>query len=154
MHVRAWVLWALSGALLLGFPLANLIILDQLARSAALPSNSDTVMIPMIGGFVLALLATPVVLGVAWICLRRFNPETRLLAWRRDRPARSLIATLAFGVPTVFVAVQVALGLAINLHDALPWHAWLDPACFALCLTWLLGLRAAVIEQHEAEELY
>lgn len=81
-----------------------------------------------------------VLLGV---CLRRYNPDTRLRAWRADRPYRSGVFTLLFGTGAAFVLVALFDSLTPNL----PWYEYLWTAYLSLWVAWLLGLRAAAIEQ-------
>jgi len=150
MPREAWPIWLFSLLLLLGFPVMNVVYWDAVARSRVLPANGDAIMIPIMGGVVATLIVSPVVLGIAWLCLRRYNPETRLSAWRRDRPLRTILATLVFGG-------LAALLLAGSIDDFVHSTLWYDRfwvGYFVGWVAWLLALRAALIDQRAADELY
>ncbi len=147
---RAWPLWSLTGLVLFGFPAVNFIYWPEVARSGVLPPHGDSIAIPMFGSILAMLVLSPVILGVTWVCLRRYNPVTRLGSWRRDRPYRSALATLLFGGGAALMVAMV-IGL---LEPGQPWYAYLWPAYFALWMPWLLGLRAAVINQLDYEPTY
>jgi len=140
---NATPLWLLTALLLVAFPVLNFVYWPEVLESGILPSDGDSIMIPMVGSVVVAFLAAPVLLGIAWLCLRRYNPEARLMAWQSDRPYRSILATLVFGAP----AVLLVIGLVMDFRAILPWYEYLWLAYALLWLPWLLGLRAALIEQ-------
>jgi hypothetical protein len=150
MPRRPWLLWSLTALVLAVFPAVNFIYWPQVLRSGVLPPDGDSIGIPMFGSVLITVVASPLVLGIAWLCLRRYNPETRLAAWRQDRPYRSAFATLAF-----ITAAALASGLAIaTLTPDAPWYEYLWPVYFALWVPWLLALRAAAVEQLDYEPTY
>ena len=150
MPPRSWPLWLLTVLVIVGFPAVNFIYWPQVLRSGVLPSDGDSIAIPMFGSAFVALAASPLVLGVAWLCLRRYNPHTRLAAWRRDRPYRSALATLTF-----VTAAALAAGAAITtLTLDAPWYDYLWLGYFGVWVLWLLALRAAIIEQLDYEPIY
>ena len=108
-------------------------------QAKALNTAAATVF-PMFSGVVMSFLASPLVLATAWFCLRRYDPRTRLLAWRGDRPVRSVAATLVFGG----AALVLTAGL---LHDLIlgvePLHEYILVALPAPWIAWLLAMRAA-----------
>ena len=147
---RAWPLWVLTGLVVIGFPAVNFIYWPEVLRSGVLPPHGDSIAIPMFGSVLATLVLSPLILGVTWVSLRRYNPATRLGSWRRDRPYFSALATLLFGgVAALIVAVILDL-----LDPGQPWYAYLWPAYFALWLPWLLGLRAAAIDQLDYQPSY
>lgn len=150
MPVRPLPLWLLTAFVLAGFPTVNFIYWPQVLRSGVLPPNGDSIGIPMFGSILLALVAAPLVLGLAWLCLRRYNPTTRFAAWRQDRPYRSAIATLAFGAAAALVAVAALA----DITPGAPWYEYLWSAYIIIWVPWLLALRAAVVEQFEYEPTY
>ena len=143
MPSRDSPIWLLTAALIFGFPLANWLYWPQVLRSGVLPPEGDSIMIPMVGSVLLAVVASPFLLALATICLRRYNPRTKLFAWRRDRPIRSAVATLMFGGAAIVLAAFAARALTL----ALPWYEHIITAYVAAVILWLLALRAAVIEQ-------
>lgn len=144
MPSRAWPLWVLTLIVLVGLPAMNFVYWPQVLRSGVLPPDGDTIAIPMYGSVVFALEGVPFVIGVAWLCLRGYGPDTRLRAWRRDRPLRSLVATVVFVAPAAWLTIE---GLILSLAAAQPGYEHLWSAYYAVVVLWLLTLRAAVIEQ-------
>jgi hypothetical protein len=135
---------------LTGFPALNFIYWPQVLRSGVLPPEGDSIGIPMFGSVFLTLVLSPLVIGIAWLCLRRYNPNTKLATWRRERLYRSIGATLLFGAGAVLLTAAVFDGLRPGLR----WYEYLWPAYFALWVPWLLGLRAAAIDQFDYEPSY
>ena len=150
MPSRPLLMWVLTGFVLTGFPVVNFIYWPEVLRSGVLPSDGDSIGIPMFGSVFVTLILSPLILGITWLCLRRYNPETRLASWRPDRPYRSVVLTGLSGAGSVFLAAVIFDGL----RPGLPWYEYLFEAYFALWLPWLLGLRAAAIEQLDNEPSY
>ena len=149
MPARALMLWTLTALLLGAFPALNFIYWPQVLQSGVLPSNGDGIGIPMFGSILLTLVVSPFAVGVAWLCFRRYNPRTRLLAYRTDRPYRRAIATVIFGCGAAFLF----FGALVDAARALPWYEYLWPAYTLLIVAWLLTLRASLIEQQTVEEM-
>ena len=143
MPSRSWPLWLLTGLVLLGFPVVNFIYWPRVLRSGTLPPDADSIGIPMFGSVLLALIASPLVLGIGWLCLRRYNPETRLTAWRKDRPYRSALVTLTFGAGA---ALTMAVVFEALKADA-PWYEYLWTGYCVLWVPWFVALRAAAVAQ-------
>jgi hypothetical protein len=133
----------LTGLALVGFPILNFIYWPLVLRSGVLPGDGDSIAIPMFSSVLAALVLSPVVLGIARVCLRRYNPGPRLRAWRTDRPYRSAACTLLFGAGAAFMVA----GVLDNLTPDLPWYEYLWRPYLSLWVACLLGLRAAAIEQ-------
>jgi len=143
-------LWLLTGLLLTGFPAVNFIYWPQVLRSGVLPSDGDRIGIPIFGSVLLALYISPLVLGIAWMCLRRYSPDTRFAAWRQDRPYRSSFASLIFGGGAALALYTAFDGLRADE----PWYEFLFSGYFILWVPWLLAMRAALIEQVGDEPTY
>lgn len=143
MPSRAWPLWLLTGLLLIGFPVFNFVYWPRVLRSGVLPPEGDSIAIAMFGSFVVALIAAPIVTGAAWLCLRRYNPAGRFAAWRTDRPIRSAAVTTVFGG----LAAACGIMLVVNTDARSPWYEYLWTGYGGLWMLWLLGLRAAAVEQ-------
>jgi hypothetical protein len=150
LQSRPLFLWSLTGLILMGFPILNFIYWSEVLRSGVLPIDGDSIGIPIMGSVLATVVLSPFILGGTWLCLRRYNPETRLWSWRRDRPIRSAVATILFGAGSVFLTA-VCLD---SLRPSLPWYEYLWPAYFSVWVPWLLGLRAAVIDQLKYEPNY
>jgi hypothetical protein len=136
-------MWLLTGLLPLGFPLVGFIYWPQVLRSGVLPPDADSISIPMFSSVFAGLILSPLVLGVAWLCLRRYDGQARIAVWRNDRPVRSTTITFLFGGAATFLAVLVVA----DLSRSSPWYEYLWTGYAALWLPWLLGLRAAAIQQ-------
>jgi len=147
---RPLSLWCVTVCLLVAFPVLNFIYWPQVLRSGVLPPDGDSIGIPMFGSVLVTLIASPVILGLTWLCLRRYNPDTRLWSWRQDRPVRSIGATILFGAASLVVAA----GVVDSLWLPLPWYEHLWSVYLAACLPWLFALRAAVIDQLDYEPAY
>lgn len=143
MPSRPSPLWWLTVFLLVAFPVLNFVYWPQVLRSGVLPPDGDSIGIPMFGSVLATLLVSPVVVGLAWLCLRRYNPATTLWSLRRDRPVRSIAATILFGA----ASLAVAAGVVDSLRLPLPWYEYLWSAYLVAWLPWLFALRAAVIDQ-------
>ena len=141
-------LWLLTAAVLIGFPVTNFLYWPYVLKAGALPPEADSIGIPIVGSILIAIIASPAILITACLCFRRYNPDTRLLAWRTDRPWRSSVASLLFGVPP---ALNAGVSLA-EIFLALPWYEYLWTAYALLISCWLLALRAAWIEQLSPNE--
>ena len=150
MLSRPSYLWWLTALDLIAFPAVNFIYWPQVLRSGALPSDGDSIGIPMFGSILATLVVSPLVLGVTWACLRRYNPKTSLWTWREDRPLRSIIITLLFGAVSVTLAASILVGLWLSP----PWYEYLWRTYFGLWLPWLLAVRAAAVDQLDYEPSY
>lgn len=148
MPARAWPLWVLSGSLVCGLPLLSFIYWPLVLRTGVLPPEADSIAIPIFNDLLTALVGAPIVLGVAWLCLRRYNPETRLAAWRRDRPVRSLLATLVLGGAAAALTVLLFTDTQLDW----PWYEHLWSGYGLLWVWWFLAMRAGSIEQLSTEE--
>ncbi|MFZ6763101.1 hypothetical protein [Pseudoroseomonas sp. WGS1072] len=148
MRITRRAIWVLAAAVLLGFPIFHFLYWTALAGAGRLRPDADSISLPIGLSMILAVLASPVVIGATWLCLRRLGPDTTWMAWRRDRLVRSWGGALLLGGAALFL-VAVALGDAIRGIDR-PWfdHLWNG---YALILAaWLLGLRAALAGQQKA----
>ncbi|MEG8044351.1 hypothetical protein QP164_17400 [Sphingomonas sp. LR59] len=143
MPATARPFWILTAVLIAAFPILNFVYWPQLLRSGRLQPDGDNIGVPMYGSVLIAIIASPFVIGIAGLCLRRYNQPVRLTAYRRDRPFRSALATIFFGG----AGFVLMLGSIAQLVHPLPWYEYLWPAYTALWVPWMFGLRAAFIEQ-------
>lgn len=148
MPSRALVLWLLTAVLIIAYPVLNFVYWPEVLKSGVLPPDGDSIAIPMFNSLLVALIASPIVLGTAWICYRRYNPSTRFLVFRLDRPGRSAVATAIFGIS----AAILCFGALADAARVMPWYEYLWPAYMILTSAWLLTLRASFIEQCTVQE--
>ena len=82
MRRKPWPIWVLSSFLIVGLPLFSLIYWPRLAQSGALPPESEPATIPIMESVYAAAILAPFVLAITYLCVRRYNPDTRLLGSR------------------------------------------------------------------------
>lgn len=138
-------LWFLTFLMLVGYPALNLLYWTLVLASGVLPTDGDSIGIPIVEGVIVAVILTPIVIGATWVCVRRYNPKTKLLAVRRDRLLRTLVATLMFGG----IAILLLAVLAYGWTQAAPWYEYLWDIYVLIGIYWLLAMRAAVVEQKD-----
>jgi hypothetical protein len=141
-------LWIFTLVMLVGFPALNLIYWPLVLQSGALSPDADSIAIPMVSSLAVTVGLTPIVLGTTWLCLRRYNPDARLVAMRRDRPLRTFLATALFGGMAFLVVGAEAFDWVTHGWNAeVPWYEYLWSIYLFLGVYWLLAMRAAFIEQ-------
>ena len=133
--------WLLSVGVVVGFPVTSLVYFPALLNSGALPTNGDSISIPMFESTIFAVIIAPLVAGVTYVCLRHYRSDGSLLIWRRDRPALSFIVSFIFGSP----AILLILSAAQIVFERLPLIEYIWIPYTAICLAWLSALRAAVL---------
>ncbi len=138
-----WPRWCRAGLILAGLPL--LIIGHDSAKRQAegLPSALDSIDAKAFGGILAAMILSPVVLGVAGFCLQRYHSQARLWALRNNCLLRSFGTIFILGSAAAYVIGGINEAYAPDLPVCEP--AWLTYS--ALWLSWLLAMRAAVVDQ-------
>jgi hypothetical protein len=136
-------LWILTLGLIVALPVLSFIYWPLVLHSGVLSPDADSIAIPMFSDVLVAVVFSPILLGATWLCLRDYNPDTRLMAWRRDRPLRSAAVTVVLGGPAVALAVL----LIIDIRAGWPWYEHLWTGYALLWIAWLLALRAGAIER-------
>ena len=148
MPAKPWPIWAVAWLVLLGFPFVNIIYWPEATRYGIAAADSDAVALWTIGSLFLApLIMMPVMFFATYIAVKRYHPGS-LLVWRSDRPLRSLLLTLLFGLPAAAVAWALVDGFALDQ----PWYEWLWVPLDLLAILWMLWVRAAAINQRPDEE--
>jgi hypothetical protein len=132
--------------LLVGMPAGNQIYWIAANQAGVPRPDGNSSVLDLIALTLFALVLAPILLGITWFCLRRYNPDARLLAWRSDQLLRSSIATLLFGGTAVFLTFLVVTGLT----SGGPWYDQVPIIYLGLWIPWALMLRAALIEQQSA----
>ncbi len=133
------VLWPFTALAVLGLPATSLVYFPALLRTGTLPTDGDSIAIPVFGTVLIGVIFLPVALGAVWLSLRHRPASVHLLAWRSDRPLLSAALSVAAGAP----ALLLLAGFASVARDPWPeplWAPWL-----ALFAAWFLLLRAAAL---------
>lgn len=97
MPRRVWPLWLRTLALPVFFPVLNFIYWRQVYFDGQLPVDGNSIAIGIFNSLLFSAFGLSPFLLSAWFCLRRYNPEARLLTLRWDRPVRTIAAALVFG---------------------------------------------------------
>ncbi len=143
MRLAKWAVWASGMLVLAGYPMVSFLYWPAVLRAGVLPTKGDSIAIPMFGSIFFAIICSPIVLGLTWFCLRRYSVDTTIFAWRRDRPIRSWLSTALFGGLAALLVAHEMVSLWLDY----PWYERLWTPYELVTIAWLLGLRAAVIEQ-------
>ncbi len=148
MFGKIWSLWAFSILAILEFPISATYYFEAVGRSGTLPADGDTIIIPIAGSYFIALLVAPLVLITTYFGTRRYNVELKMLTWRSDRPVRTWIASVVFGVICLLAIASCADSLRLAL--AAPYELYWIPGNL-IWFTWAFWLRAAYVEQLPAK---
>ena len=143
-------IWFSAALVVAGYPAIGFVYYPALQRSGALPTDGDSIAIPMFSGVLAALVLLPLVTAATYLCLRGRRDGGTLLAWRKDKPARSFVVTLLFGLPAVLLAVFLAALLTDLVAERAPWFDYLWAPYVAVCIVWLLLLRASALAPRSA----
>lgn len=137
-----WPIWAAALAALGSFPLVALVYYPALLDTGTLPTDADSIGIPIYSCFILTAVLVLPVLAVTALCIRR-GTIGPLWGWRHDRP----IAALAISLPFGGLAALGAAFIVVSLFQLEFWFdvLWLVHA--GICVLWLLLARAAAISQ-------
>lgn len=106
-----------------------------------LSPQADAIFIPMMNSIILSVILLPIISIVTWICIRGIDGVGDLLAWDRQRPIRSSLVTVCFGLPFCFNL----LSLANDLSAPKSWYGiWWLPYTL-VTLLWLAAMRGAAL---------
>lgn len=136
--------WGLTLCVIIGWPITNLVYWSAELRAGNLPTDGDSIVIPIMGSLITSGFLTPFFLIIVWNSLRGHDPRAGLLAWRGDRPLRSGIYTALLGGPAVLMLISLAKDLVDIQLRGLAWQEYILVAWFSLFAFWLLFLRAAL----------
>lgn len=104
------------------------------------PSNADTILIPIVGGYVASVIFAPVVALLLWIALRKSVRQHRhWLVWHNRRWVLCSFITAGCGT-FAFLAVE---SLPFELTNALPYNA---AAGIQWSVYWL-GMRSVIVSK-------
>lgn len=149
MPRKLWPIWLWTILLLIGFPIINFVYWWEVLISGILPPDGDSVAIPMFEGLLATIVLSPSLLLITWLALRKYDPDTCILVWRRDRPLRTLIAS---GLCAAGCYLLLADAVILLMHIA-PWYEYMIACYFFLWLPWLFWLRAAFINQKQKNKM-
>ena len=137
MPKRPWPIWAVGWAALLTCPLIALTHATEASRGG----DGGAWMIGLLG--LSAMVGMPLVFFATYFAVEGYDPRCGLLVWRGDRPVRSIVLTILFGLPAVALIVNLLAGLDFGR----PWYEWLWVPWQMLVIAWLLLVRAAGINR-------
>lgn len=148
MPKRPWPIWLLAGVLLLSEPVAEYIHWTEVLHSGQLSEGNDLIIIPIGQSVVASMILAPLVMWITHLCVRRYNPRSRLLGWDRHRAMRSGLLSLVFGGAAAGMTVFM-ITILVDYYPFfdLPWYEYLWVICWMLPILWLLILRAAAVAQ-------
>ena len=139
-------LWFLTVGLVIAFPIIADVYFTSMA--GAYPPDGDTIIIPIMGSVFLAVALSPLIIGCAWLGLRRYEAAPSLLVWRDDRRLRSAVTTLA-----AFVGLCGALFLSLDgVLQIRIWQELLWTGYYFGWVYWFAAMRAAFIDQPTKSE--
>jgi hypothetical protein len=133
--------WTLAALVILGFPATSWVYWPAVGEAGMLPPEGDSIMIPLMSSIFLAVVLSPVICLITWLCLRASDGCGSLLAWDRGRPVRSALVSLCFALP-------FCLGVS-SLVDELTappgWYGlWWVPYTL-IALFWLALMRGSAL---------
>ena len=134
-------MWLLAALVIVALPAWGFTYYPLLLRSGSLPSDGDSIMIPMMGTLASSLVLAPVILGLTFVGLRRYPGSVQLFVWDRDRPLRSVLLSIAFGFPAALAVYAMFEGA----WPIQPWYEYLFSLYCLLLAAWFLLLRAASV---------
>jgi len=90
------------------------------------PPQADSIAIPILGAWMMIILAGPFLAVGFWICLRRAKPEfLQWNVWSAATPARSTLWTIVFGFLSISTIHSIfenfSIGLPLNACAAIGW---------------------------------
>ena len=139
-------IWILTLGLLIANPLFHDFYWGKVLESGALPHNGDSIGITVFTALLLTMMVSPLVIGITWYCLRRYNSQARIFAWRSDRPFRSITYTLVFGGAAFAIARLLAVDVSDMFKDY-QWYEFIFTLRLPPAIVWSMAMRSALIEQ-------
>jgi hypothetical protein len=92
-----WIIWLLGISLWGIHPLIMISYYEVTQRLGWYPPEADSIGIPIIGGFVVAVVGLPFFIMMCLRAVRRITDRLNVLEWDTERVWRSTIVTLLFG---------------------------------------------------------
>jgi hypothetical protein len=137
-----WPIWLLGAGVVVGLPATAFIYFPALLATGSLPSDGDSIGIPMFGSILLSSLMLPFAGGLTYICTRKYVAGAPLMGWRRDRPIVCSIVSAFFLLPAILV-VLLPIVMTVSSPTPLIEPIWLP---YALCCgAWCLVLRGSAL---------
>lgn len=147
MPSTAKPLWLLTWLAILIGPITDFFFWNAVLVSGVLPHDGDAIAVPIFRGIIGTVALAPLVLTITWFCLRRYNAQTSIFAWRKERPVVSIVATMIFGGPTCLFAHD-AVGILMGYY---PPPEYITIPAALIRMAWLMAMRAALVDQLNAE---
>jgi hypothetical protein len=144
MAIGRAAVWGLAALLLATLLVSPFFYFPAVAEF--LTPDADSAAIPIFSTlFVTLILIAPIVLGLAWFCLRRYQPAG-LLVWRGDRPVASVVATILFFAVTIPLCWVLAADYVFRSPPLPAYEYYALPVPLA-GIVWLMALRTALISK-------
>lgn len=137
-----WAVWLLAAGVVAGFPLTAFVYFPALLATNTLPSDGDSIGIPMFESIVFAGHMLPFASVLTYLCTRKYVPSAPLTAWRRDKPIVSIAVSAFFLVPAVAVLL-LALAMIPTSQTPAIEAIWLPYAI--CCAIWCIALRSSAL---------
>ncbi|WP_219892912.1 hypothetical protein [Aquisediminimonas profunda] len=140
---KRWPIWVLSAGIPSGLVATSFLYYPLLLKSGVLDPNADSTGIPMFQDLYLAIVATPFVVALTWVSLRKYQGKSRLFGWNGEMPVRSWVTS-------ILVALIIAELLSENIMGLISPTWWCEIVWLpysALWVVWLLMLRAASLSK-------
>jgi hypothetical protein len=145
VHLKL-LIWFFALAALLSIPFCASYYFEALGESGVL-GIADSIIIPIAGSYLVALYLAPVVVILTFLGTLRMNPKMNVLAWKKEQPIRSILATTVFGGIAVLAVISAIELFARNMPA---YELFWLPMNFAWLL-WALLMRSAFIDKQPSD---
>ena len=141
--IRKW--WILTGVGLLPLLLVAdaFLYYPALLRSGTLPTDADSIGIPIFQTAFSAIILMPALLIFALPGLWHYRDDAGWLEYDLSHPWRLLFSTLLYALPALIMIIERAFAIA----ERRPAYEYYDLIFVVPLLIWLLMLRAAMSAQ-------
>lgn len=139
---RKWVIWLAGSLAWFGYMSSAILALLEGFDRFEFPTWSDSILIPITGIAVVAVVGWLIYCLIAWLLLRHADLPVSLWIWRTDLPMHT-------GFSTVFCGLLVFLALELLRETYLYGH-WLAVPALFLWIYAALCFRAAALSRGNA----
>ena len=144
LYTNGWI-WLLTIAVVAGYPLSAFSYYPLLLRTGTLPTDADSIAIPMGYAVMLSIVAYSPIVTLTYACTRRRASKMFLLAWRPERPMLSLVLTAVSAGLVLYLLYSICFTLFRSDFMSIDL-AWIPHEM--LCIVWILTLRSAALGEH------
>jgi hypothetical protein len=134
--------WLVAGAIIIPalLVLDALLYYPALLRSGTLPTNADSIGIPIYQSGITALVSVPVLLIYALPALWRYRGDAGLWEYPKSNSLRLFLSRILYALPAILLVCE----RVYFLSQRLPAYEYIDFIVVVPLLIWLLMLRAAM----------